>query len=195
MRLSNVISCIVALFVFVTGMSVASAFDYANDASGLAYNATMTGVTNSAGGTSETDNSLTTITGPSTGDGRATIKYTFPEYDASSGGNYVWVIVDGSITGTVKAQVWKVNGVDNKGTKVTLTGSSLSDQFFRLNYTLSANTTINDISIRFWMASDGSAITVDAVATPEPATFVLFGAGLLGLTVWQRRRKTKKKTA
>jgi len=69
-------------------------------------------------------------------------------------------------------------------------GSNLSDAYFALPFALSSQTTITSVTIRFNLGTSES-MTLDAVATPEPSTYLLFGIGaiMMGWAVRRRRRE------
>lgn len=182
--------------------SSALALDYANDATKIkAYKATVDNLANAAGGTSETDNNVATVRytgGVTNGNGRVEIEFDFPTWSLQAGTNTVWLVVDGTVVGTVRAQVREVNGVSNISSLTTISGSSMQDQLFGLNFNLSSDTQVTSLLIRVLVddvGGSGASVQIDAVATPEPGTLLLFGLGALGLGVWNRRRVGKKKTA
>jgi len=190
------------LAITLVGLGASSAFalDYADGASGTSYKASVTNLSDAANGSSETDDNVATITysgGVSGGDGRADITFDFPTWNLAAGDHFVWLVVDGDITGTIWAQVRSINGTDNISVKnKSISGTNLQDQLFGLTFSLSSDTQITSIKIRiqvFDVGGSGASISLDAVATPEPGTFLLFGLGALGLGVWSRRRTRMKK--
>jgi len=188
--------------VAVTGLCASSAFalDYADDATKVkAYKATVDNLANAAGGGSETDDKVATVRyggGVTGGNGRVEIEFDFPTWNLEAGDYVVWLVVDNTVTGKVRAQVREINGVSNISSLTTITGSSMQDQLFGLNFSLSSDTAVTSILVRFLVedvAGSGATVDIDAVATPEPGTLLLFGLGALGLGFWNRRRAGKKK--
>jgi hypothetical protein len=187
------------VFVVVIGLCSSSAFalDYANDASASTYNnATVSNVGFAAGGTAETDDQRASLaySGSAGTNGRVNITFTFPTWSLAAGDHSVFLIVDGTPTGAVWAQVREINGTRNIGTQnKSITGTNLQDGRFRLKFNLSSATDVSTVLIRFTLndGGSGSTLSLDAVATPEPGTFLLFGLGALGLGYWGHRRKKK----
>ena len=52
-------------------------------------------------------------------------------------------------------------------------------------------TDIDAVTVKFTMTGF-ARFNLDAFGTPEPGTFALFGAGLLGMGIWARRRRKRK---
>jgi len=168
----------------------AYAIDYADGATLLNSNkATISNLSNAANGTSETDNNLATIAQAGSGTGHATITFTFPSTTFGAATQTLYLIVDGDVTGTIEARVWEANGSALRGDSVNVSGTGLSDTYFALTFSLTAQTTITSVAVRFSLTT-GDVMYLDAVATPEPTGAILFGFGLLALAMhrWRRRR-------
>jgi len=190
------------MVVALMGICASSAFalDYANDATKIkGYKATVDNLANAAGGTAETDGNVATVryTGGSTnGNGRVEMEFEFPTWTLDAGDHTVWLVVDNSTLGKVRAQVREINGVSNISGLTTISGTNMQDQLFGLNFSLASDTQVTSILIRVLLddvSDSGARVDIDAGATPEPGTFLLFGLGALGLGLWNRRRAGKKK--
>jgi hypothetical protein len=194
----RVVSAALGFIVLLAFAGSASAAVVFADGVGVDANngITITNLGNSAGGGSETDDALAQFQNEDTVEHRADITWTFSSaVFFESGANSFRLIVDGDITTppSIQARVIAVNGITQSTGQapfVQLSGSGFSDEVFLLGVTLSSATDVTSVSIRFVMGA-GTQVFVDAVATPEPTTFALFGIGLLGMAGWawgHRRR-------
>jgi len=187
----SAIFCVLAVLV---AASPAFAIDFADGASvNSSSKASITNLSDAANGTSETDDKRATIAQSGNGSGHVEIQFDFPSMTIPSGDDAFFLVVDGSVSGTIGARIWEINGSTLRGTSVDVTGSGLSDKYFALPYSLSTQTTVTSITIRFSLSS-GDSMQLDAVATPEPSTYALFGIGaiVVGLAVRRSRRKHRE---
>jgi hypothetical protein len=177
MSISALKSCLFATGLLLAASTPLLGLDYATSATTISsQKAVLSNLSDSANGTSETDDNRTTIASSNQGTGHVTIQYSVPSTLLASGSHNFWLVVDGTVSGTIEARIWEVNATANRGTAVNVTGSGLSDSLFRLNFSLSSQTTVTTVAIRFSL-SNGDSMLLDAVATPEPSTLLLFGIG------------------
>ncbi len=96
-----------------------------------------------------------------------------------------------SVSAQVVSYTTGGSAVSVTGTTVVLpkiTGNTLVGLPFALP---GSGTTITAVNVKFTFTGY-ARYNLDAFGTPEPGTFVLFGAGLLGLGVWARKRRRRK---
>ncbi|MEN8148915.1 MAG: PEP-CTERM sorting domain-containing protein [Planctomycetota bacterium] len=174
----------------------AHALVFANKATlDSSYYADVQDLSKSAGGTSEADDNRASFKQK---DGTVTlifVTYDFPKTTISSGTRKVYFVVDADVKGTVSGRVTKVNGTSVVGTPTTtISGTKNANKLFALEYTLSAATDITSITFLIVLADAdmGAQLLIDAVALPEPGTWLLFGLGAAGLGAWNVRRRKRR---
>jgi hypothetical protein len=136
------------------------------------------------------------------GDGTATVTWSFTSFKAASGPNDVTIVTDSTIRDTIVAQVTQVNGrtdlFSSTPSAVQLTGGG-TDVTHALTYSLSTYTAVTSLTIQFTLTSSPASIDVDTVyanyITPEPSSVALFAAGLLLLGAAARARSRKRRRA
>ena len=156
------------------------------------YYASVQGLADSANGTSETDNKRATLGNSGGTVSLVFVTYDFPTFSVDSGTHSAYFIIDSDIKGTVSARVTAVNGnTSYSGSAVTLSGTSNSDTVFGMNYSVTTAVDITSISFLILLAdaNQTAQLVIDAVALPEPGTWLLFGLGAVGLGAWGHRRR------
>jgi len=133
--------------------------------------------------------------------GRARVPFVFQMFSGTATGNTITVVVDQTVRGTVTARVVAVTGgTVSSSTTATITGGSGQNQQYTITYALSSAANLTGVTVEFSLSggSNFAQVEVDTVyvtgtAVPEPSTWILFGAGLLGLTVWRGRRRSGRR--
>jgi len=127
------------------------------------------------------------------------VNYSFTGYRAESGRNRFFVVVDGTPTGVVTGRIVGWNGTAPTAFDVTtLNGTGNVDTWFPIySEGPTAADTITSVTVKYFLTDvgAGSSVDIDTVANPEPGTLALFGAGLVGLGLYVRRRRGKKTAA
>ena len=102
------------------------------------------------------------------------------------------IYMDAVSAAGITAQVWLVNGTAPlTGPTVTLTNTTTLTRY-NLPFTLSSgNTNVTSVTIRF--VTGNNRVDIDAVATPEPTAFALFGLGLVACVLFRSRWRKRKK--
>lgn len=124
--------------------------------------------------------------------GHTLIKFTFVKHTFHAGDHGFAVLVDGTVTGTVTAQVQSVNGSSVTGGKTTISGSNLSDALFPVSFALSSQTDLTTITVRFDLTGSTAIFEMDTFGTPEPGTWALFGVGAVALLSVRRFRRRRR---
>jgi PEP-CTERM motif len=125
--------------------------------------------------------------------GTETVQATWTFANPRPGSAPFWLVFD-DINGNLTAAVTAYNSTSVSGTTVTIPDPSYQDYFVLLPFNHPVtSTSISTVTVLFTFTG-AAEIYLDTFASPEPGTLALFGAGLLGLGVWVRRRKKQKRS-